>query len=92
MTMLYPAFTEAVKKWHAAEAEALRLRMDYEHAYSRALIEANGKSAEVRKAQADIAALDELHNYQAAAIDAQAARMFCEFLTRHGEFIASQAA
>lgn len=66
------SFEDALTQWQAADCERITARGDYERAYTRALIMADGKSSEVRKAQADLAALEALLAYERATTAARA--------------------
>lgn len=67
------SFDDAVKHWSDAERACIKARMAYEQAYAAALISANGKSAEIRTAQADLLTIELLRDYQLAAVEARAA-------------------
>jgi hypothetical protein len=66
-------FEIALTRWHKAERARIDLHLAYERAYATALIHADGKSDSIRKAQADLAAADDLHAYEHAAAEAKAA-------------------
>lgn len=65
-------FAETLARWQHAAREVVTQRLLYEQTYAQALIKADGKTAEVRKAQADLAALDALRAYELAEVEALA--------------------
>ena len=64
-------FEDALKRWHKAERKRIDLRVAYERTYAEAVIGADGRNAEARKAQADLTSLEALHAYENALIDAR---------------------
>lgn len=65
-------FDDTLARWLRADRDRADARIAYERTYARALITADGKSSEVRKAQADLASLTELRAYEHATSEARA--------------------
>lgn len=77
-------FQEALRRWEKSERESVAARLDYERVYAEALVKATGGSAEVRKAQAQLAALEAQKKSEDSAITAKSHEQMVEYLKLHG--------
>lgn len=74
-------FAEALASWEAAASSCLAARVAYETAYATAILSADAKTAEARKAQADSTTMASWQAWKAADITATAAWQIVLFLT-----------
>lgn len=78
-------FDEALARWEQSQRESIAARLEYERVYAEALVKATGGSAEVRKAQAQLAALEAQKKCEETAITAKSHEQMVEYLKLHGE-------
>lgn len=64
-------FEIALERWEQAERERVEAQTAYDQTYAQALILADGKSAEIRKAQAELASVEALRALGLAAAEAK---------------------
>jgi hypothetical protein len=76
-------FEKTLKAWAEAQRLAVETRVLYERTFARAVINANGKAADVRKAQADLEALDESRQHRLAEVEAQRLHSLMTYLQTH---------
>ncbi len=78
--MIPQSFEVAVEAWRAAQFKAAEARLAFERAHAEALIRADGRTAEVREAQAKLAAARSRLEYEMFQIEAKALEHWVIFL------------
>ena len=81
-------FTAVLARWELAQRACVEARAEYERTYAEAIIKADGKTDTIRKAQADLGALEAYRLYELSQIDAKSCEHMVDWMKRHQEMAA----